>query len=421
MTSTGLTALAGASNVRYNYDETTTTFNPVLSANNKYAIYRTALGYGELNIVSSGGDAEGTTWTYANGVITTTSGTANVLNTVVQTKLDAANLSIEANKITFSASVTGSTSNTFNLLSKTHIVNTNATTITTQGGNVLLASNVDDATDNETTANGYILFGSGLTITTNGGNITLGGGNVTGTDYALGTSAYPYEGIRIDGTLNFNSSGGNITMKGKSYAVNSGSSAWGVGFYVLTTGSINSGTGTVMLDGFSQSSGSSYSSGLFSNGALTITSANTTADAIQMIGKSTGTSGEAWGMEAESALSLLATGTGGGITVSSSQQNSGNNYDIVIRGETNMLAKSGPINLLGGQSGGIANGTILLGGNAYLGSKASSAVPTSSSNITIQYDIFNFSNLVFFRVLQVFLVVFNHKMCFFCSLLQVIL
>ena len=394
MTSTGLTTLAGgASNVRINYDETTTTFNPVLSASNKYAIYRTAFGYGDLNIVSSGGDAEGTTWTYSNGVITPTSGTANVLNTVVQTKLNATNLSIEANKVTFSANVTGTTSNTFSILSKTHIVNTNATTITTQGGNVLLASNVDDATDNETTVNGYILFGSGLTITTNGGNITLGGGNVTGTDYALGTSAYPYEGIRIDGTLNFNSSGGNITMKGKSYAISTSSGAWGVGFWNLSTGSISSGTGAITLDGFSQSSGGSLNSGLYSFGALTITSENTTADAIQMIGKAIGNGGQSWSLEADGALSLLATGTGGGITVSSSQQNSGDNYDVVFRGETNILAKSGPINLLGGQSGGIDNGAMFFSSNLFLGSKASSAVPTSSSNITIQYDMYVFNNI----------------------------
>lgn len=392
VTSTGLTDLAGgASNARYNYDETTTTFNPTLSANNKYAIYRTALGYGDLNIVSSGGDAEGSTWTYANGVIKTTSGTANVLNTAIETKLNSGNLSIEANKITFSANVTGTTNNSLSILSKTHIVNTNATIITTQGGNVLFASNVDDVTDNENTVNGYIVLGSGLTINTNGGNITFGGGNTSGTDYALGTSVYPFEGIRFDGIINLNSGGGNISMRGKSYAISTTSGAWGVGFWNLSTGSITSGIGTITLDGFSQSSGGTHNAGLYSYGALTLTSANTTSDAIRLIGKSTGTSGEAWGIESESALSVIATGTGGGITLSSSQQNSANNYDVVLRGETNILATSGPINLLGGQSGGLTSGTLLLGNNLYLGSKASSAVLTSSSNIAIQYHLYNFS------------------------------
>lgn len=279
--------------------------------------------------------------------------------------------------------------------SKTYINNASATSFTTQGGDVLLASNIDDATDNDTTTNGYIQFSSGLTITTNGGNITLGGGDATASGYALGTSAYPFEGIRADGTINLNSGnlnsgGGAIVMRGKSYAANTTSASWGMGFWALTTGAINSGTGTILLDGFSQSIGGTYNSGLFSNGALTITSANTTADAIRMIGKSTGTSGDAWGIEAESALSVLATGDGGGITISTSQQVA-DNYDAVFRGETNILAKSGPIQLLGKQDGGVANGRWLVITNFYLGSKASSAVTNSSSNITIQYDKYNFT------------------------------
>jgi autotransporter-associated beta strand protein len=393
VTSTGLTTLVGgAANARYTYDETSTTFNPTLSTNNKYAIYRTGLGYGDLNIVSSGGDAEGTTWTYTNGVIQTISGTANVSNTDIQTKLNSANLSIEANKVTFSANITGTTSNSFSILSKTHIINTNATTISTNGGNVLLASNVDDVSDGESITNGYIHFSSGLTITTSGGNITLGGGDATASGYALGSSTSQFCGIRVHAIINLNSGAGNIVMRGKSYAIGTTSEAWGVGFWNLTTGSITSGTGTITLDGFSQSFTGTYSSGLFSNGALTLTSANTTADAIKLIGKGTGTSGEAWALEAESALSLIATGEGGGVTISSSQQQAGSNLEIVLRGETNILAKSGPINLLGGQSGGLANGALWLNNNVFLGSKASSAVTSSSSNITIQYDLYSFNN-----------------------------
>lgn len=396
-TSTGLTALAGGvSNARYNYDETTTTFNPVLSANNRYAIYRTAEGYGDLTIVSSGGDAEGTTWNYVNGVIKTLSGSANVLNTAIQTRLNSANLSIEANRIIFSANVTGTTSNTLSLLSKTHIVNTIATTITTQGGDVIFASNVDDATDDESTTNGYIQLRSGITINTNGGDITFGGGNVSGSDYSLGSSIEDYtEGIRFDGVIALSSGGGNISLKGKSFArgVQWGFGASGIGFYFFSaaTGTINSGTGTVTIDGFSQTHTSSYAAGFYCMNNLTISSSNTTANAITITGKATGTSGEAWGIETEGIFSVLATGIGGGITLSSSQQNVGNNFDIVLRGESNILAASGPISLLGGQSGGLTNGTMFLGNNLFLGSKASSAVPASSSNLTIQYNLYNFS------------------------------
>jgi Passenger-associated-transport-repeat len=273
---------------------------------------------------------------------------------------------------------------------KTHIIHSAATTVTTQGGNVLLASNVDDATDGESLVNGYILYSYGLTINTNGGHITMGGGDLTGGGYATGASVYPYEGLRIDGTVNFNSSGGNIIMKGKSYAISTTSGAWGMGFWSLTTGTINSGTGTITLDGLSQSRGGTYNAGLFSNGNLTLTSANTTADAIKLIGKSTGIDGQSWGIEMESAFSAIASGTGGGINISTSQQCAGDNFDAVFRGETNILANGGAIQMLGKQDGGIANGRLHIAGNTYIGSKAASAVTASSSNVNIQYDKFDF-------------------------------
>ena len=395
VSSTGLTALVGgAANARYTYDETSTSasYNPALSINNKYAIYRTGLGYGDLNIVSSGGDAEGTTWSYTNGVIQTTSGTANVLNTTIQTYLNTVPVSIEANKVTFSANIVSTTSNSLSILSKTHILNTNATTITTVGGNVLFASNVDDANDGESITNGYIHFASGLTMTTNGGNITFGGGDATASGYALGSSTSQFCGIRADGIINLNSGAGNIVMRGKSYAISTGAAAWGVGFWNLTTGSITSGTGTITLDGFSQASAGTHIAGIYIYGALTITSANTTTDAIRLIGKATGVNGDAAGIETENTFSVLATADGGGITIRSSQQIA-NFYDVLFRGETNILAKSGPIQLLGKQDGGVANGIWYNGHNFYLGSKALSSVPTSSSAITIQYDKFSFSNI----------------------------
>jgi autotransporter-associated beta strand protein len=301
-------------------------------------------------------------------------------------------ITLDGGQISLSSTTTSTLTNAaITARSKSYINNASASTITTQVGNVLLSANVDDATDGDATTNGYILFGSGLTVATNGGNITLGGGDAIASGYAVGTSAYPYEGLRVDGTLNINSGGGNITMRGKSYLANTGSAAWGLGFWNLSTGTINSGVGTILLDGLSQSYGGTYNSGLFNNGALTLTSSNTTSDAIKFIGKSTGINGESWGIEAESNLSLIATGDGGGITMSSSQQNTASNLDIVLRGETNILAKSGPINLLGGQSGGISGGTMWIGTTMNIGSKAISEVTSSSSNIVMQYDQHSFS------------------------------
>ena len=331
----------------------------------------------------------------------------NINNTIAYSGLSARTLTLQsANDIVF-ANAAGITSSTASLnvvlLSKSHIVNSSATTITTQGGNVLFASNVDDATDGEATTNGYIQLRYGITINTNGGNITFGGGNTSGTDYALGSSNEAYtEGIRFDAVIALNSGGGNIALRGKSYAmgVRWAWGAAGVGFYDYSaaTGTINSGTGTITIDGYSQTNTSTYAQGFYCKNNLTITSANTTANAINIIGKATGASGEAWGIESEGNLSVLATGIGGGITISTSNNLGPNNFDAAFRGETNILAKSGPINLLGGQSGGATNGFMYLSAYMYLGSKAGSAVTNSSSNINIQVDRYYYDNSVVTRL-----------------------
>ncbi|MDP5010516.1 MAG: hypothetical protein NWQ47_04705, partial [Crocinitomicaceae bacterium] len=291
---------------------------------------------------------------------------------------------------------TTSASGHITLLSKTHITNSNATTITTQGGNVLFASNVDDATDGESTTNGYIQLRAGITVNSNGGNITFGGGNTAGSDYALGSSDIAYtEGIRFDAVIALNSGGGNIALRGKSYAmgVYTDWGASGVGFYFFSaaTGTINSGTGTITIDGYSQTNTSTYAAGFYCMHNLTITSANTTSNAINITGKATGASGEAWGIESESTLSVLATGIGGGITINTSKQLP-DNFDAVFRGETNILAVSGPINLKTGQLSGTTNGYLYLNGHMYLGSKAGSAVTSSSSNINMQVDRYYYAN-----------------------------
>jgi hypothetical protein len=315
---------------------------------------------------------------------------------VIQNHLASNPLTVHAGSVTFSANITSSTANNSSIWSNTHITNTTATTITTQGGDVLFASNVDDATDGESTTNGYIQLRYGITVNSNGGDITFGGGNTSGSDYAMGSSAEDYtEGIRFDAVIALNSGGGNIILKGKSYArgVQWGWGASGIGFYFFsaTAGTISSGTGTVTLDGYSQTNTSAYASGFYCMHNLTISSANTTASAISITGKATGASGEAWGIETEGVFSAIATGVGGGITVNTSQQLV-NNYDAVFRAETNFLAASGPINFKSGQSGGASNGYLYLNGHLYLGSKAGSAITTSSSNINLQVDRVAYDN-----------------------------
>ncbi|WP_370624457.1 autotransporter-associated beta strand repeat-containing protein, partial [Polynucleobacter sp. AM-26B4] len=301
--------------------------------------------------------------------------------------------------------VTTSTEDGISLFSKTFITNLSlsATTMTTQGGNVLIAANIDDATDSDTATNGYIAFREGLTITTSGGDITLGGGNATGTSYALGSTTSHYsEGIRIDKVLSINSGGGNISIKGRSSAIAPGTSIGASGFgvyYLAANGVINSGTGTIYIEGYSQTTGGSdYGSGILfalnNSKTTTITSSNTTADAIRLVGVAKGTSSDSWGMEIDtnSPVNIYATGTGGGITISASQQVS---YDILVRSELQVLAASGDIKLLGSQnllgSQGSLTSTLWINAEVYIGSKAGTSVASSSSDVYMTYQDYSFN------------------------------
>jgi hypothetical protein len=219
----------------------------------------------------------------------------------------------------------------------------------------VFAANVDDLFDDDTLANGYIRFTEGLKIYTNGGDIILGGGDQDGAGYAIGGNEVDkYTGIRLDKSVVLHSGGGNIQVKGKSFSVNTtfAYAGFGVGFWdsSVNIDTIQSGTGTITIDGFSNSFGADgyTNSGIYAREALYITSANTTENAIQIIGKATKNTGDVWGLETFKALSLIATGVGGGITISTSQRCSvgsssrpgtGGNFDAVFRGETNFLAK----------------------------------------------------------------------------------
>ncbi|MFO0468897.1 MAG: beta strand repeat-containing protein, partial [Bacteroidota bacterium] len=400
--SPGLNALVGnLINVRNNLISSST-MTPGLVNGNKYAIYRLGKGLGDLTIVSSGGDPEGSTWTFDNGVISTQSLNAKLLNTTLQSKFISGDVTIEAQKVTFNANVTNTTNKAFKILAKTHIIDTSTsvvTTISTQGGDVLFATNVDDLTDSDSSVNGYVRFINGINITTNGGDIVMGGGNNGGTGYATGGSeSDKHTGIRMDGAIVLNSGGGHIQLKGKSYDINTSSTSFGVGFWNTSgVSTILSGTGKVTIDGFSNSSGGNEMAGIFFSGAVSVTSSDTTENAIQLIGKATKNSGQAWGLEANGPLSLIAAGEGGGIKILTSQQRTGDNFDAVFRGTTNILAKSGPIKMLGGQDGGIAGGRFYTeaGTSFFIGSKAGSEVTTSSSDIVIQYDSYYFNTYPF--------------------------
>ncbi|TDM08967.1 MAG: hypothetical protein C4K60_06300 [Ideonella sp. MAG2] len=236
-----------------------------------------------------------------------------------------------------------------------------SSTFTTSNTPILFAADTDGAGGGQISLNQY---SGGTTFNSAGGDVTLGGGDVNGSGYATGLSSSQAEGIRFTGgsaatnAVTINSGGGNVALRGKSWAgtssVNLG--AWGVGTWSGTS-TINSGTGTILVNGIGQTV-NGYNQGIYIDGGATFTSSNTTANAISVVGSAAAASGSTnangpVGLNIEGSNNyFMATGVGGGVTLSGTR-GSNSSYDLVLRGSARVLANGGPINLTAGSTGGI--------------------------------------------------------------------
>ncbi|MCX8530045.1 MAG: hypothetical protein ORN27_08285, partial [Rhodoluna sp.] len=288
-----------------------------------------------------------------------------------------------------------------------------STTIKSQGGNITLAGGLDDGgTDSGlTTAAGYLTRTSGDGIPDGYAKGTATGADSTGSD-----------GIYIGGSHLIYSAGGNIFMAGwGSSRTNPAVQETGIQSF---NGTVDSGTGLLYAVG--KANGTACGShGIYTNavGAGTTnpdvwTSANTTANAIRMLGDASAATGScdrgivAWNYSANQGTTLyqgfrvLATGTGGGVTLTGyGANNTGNaNNDGLDLNFTDILAISGPITLngstptaAGDSTAGVAIGkygnganTVRLGGfptYSYTNQAGTAtSFATSSSNITINTD-----------------------------------
>ncbi|WP_395627787.1 beta strand repeat-containing protein, partial [Daejeonella sp.] len=310
-----------------------------------------------------------------------------------------------ANLITTNSNLTSSAAATISLLANSGLRFGNAgITLQSQGGNLILSSDYD------ANSNGNIISEGALTLTSNGGAIRLGGGS-TGTDFAYGTGnsnlAYDNQnpGIWVKGAVNINSGNGDISIKG--YAANASptiqhATAWGVGLglgsSVSSPGnavSINSGSGKIFVEGWARNPTGSNSNSfgvVFNNWEgittqpLTISSANTTADAITLIGNTQNTiNGQRYKNSLRffsDATSITATGAGGGITLSA-KTFAGNDHPQIAWAGGNILAASGPITI------NSEKGALYLEGDLYLGSKSGVTGNTSSTS-TIRLSLDNY-------------------------------
>ncbi|MDE2457575.1 MAG: hypothetical protein KGL43_28620, partial [Burkholderiales bacterium] len=327
-------------------------------------------------------------------------GSAQVANAAsISASTSAGNVTLRAGGVVAeSGSITSAGSGGIALLAGSHVVDDgSAVTLNASaaGAPVVIASN-----DTGSSAGGDIQINYPLSITTNGGAITLGGGNLQGSSWALGsaTDAGKAEGIALRG-LTLTSNGGNISMMGESSLIGC-SCVWGdMGITVGNAVAIDSGTGTISIQGIGRTTvtGDYSSAVILGSGstATTITSAAVNTTAIRIVGDASAAGNGYWnqGLNFQGNTAISATGAGGGITLQGTRGSSGA-WDISFAtgspasspGATtnSILATSGPISITGASSGG-----NMMFSHMTLGSQAGTAVTTSSSNITLKSDNFN--------------------------------
>lgn len=306
-------------------------------------------------------------------------------------------------------------------------ININSNLASTASGAAILVKGTGDITQasaaSVTTNNGAVTYwanalgtggniwlkgtgAAGASINTGGGNITLSGGTDVTTGYAQG-DATNSSGVLLD-TATLNSGGGNIVIRGKgatsnvSVTTSAGSIGNNNGIRLISGNTINSGSGTIDMEGVAVGNAAAQASnGIETNqtGYSKILSAATNTTAITLFGDaSSGTnSGNSWGTFLwggnASGIVIAATGTGGGISLNGK----GGSIATGAAGthlEPNafVLAASGPI-LISGTAGAASsyadvdiNSTIGFIGSLPGGFGMSSPVTSSSSNISITTD-----------------------------------
>ncbi len=188
-----------------------------------------------VTVVATGGSAENSSWTYANGEITP-SASVSINASDLVSKLGIGSLVVNADRILVSASVTHATPNNLTFKATGNIIVGGGLTIQSQGGDVVF--NSDSDADNV----GHVRMGFDATCTmgnvnTNGGDIIVGGGANprTTSAYAQNTDPHstaclatgPQAGVALY-NYSFNAGGGDISVRGASPTISGNPSSRGI-------------------------------------------------------------------------------------------------------------------------------------------------------------------------------------------------
>ena len=384
-----------SSNSIWQTNDNATAGNIAIRSTGNIAVQPTGTSFTYLRKISNGTLTWEDDWNFGTGAGALTIGkSGNTFDLELDNNLTATgditiyggNLVLDAN-----LSTTGSGSQ-IRLLATSDIKSNTQTNLEfTTGSSTVTGGGIDFFADVDGNSSGQIRLTTGTTFQSWGGDITLAGGNANGTGYAHGYSTTYSEGVRLDKTVTINSNNGDIVMRGKSAAVSppSGYGAWGVGTWDQGHKSIDAGTGTVYIEGVAQTNGGWDPGVLFADGSvgsgnyMTITSANTTANAIQIIGSADYGNGIQTTMLG--GLKVHATGTNGGITM----EGDGAVRNFHLETVNEILAASGPITLEGKTSNQLFLNT---GCDLDVGAKAGTSITSSSSDITFKFDSYYYNN-----------------------------
>lgn len=211
-----------------------------------------------VTVVATGGAAENSNWTFANGEITP-SASVSINASDIVAKLGLGNLVLNADRIVVSADIVHSTANSLTLKATGNILVGGGRTLQSQGGNIVFNA------DSDSNSTGHVRFGldgvnTAGNINSNGGSIIVGGGanplnspawaQQTDTPSTACGGAPPLFGVGIF-SFSFNSGNGDISVRGASpgfgtvstRGINIASCSWG------TTSFSATGSGSVSIIG----------------------------------------------------------------------------------------------------------------------------------------------------------------------------
>ena len=166
----------------------------------------------------------------------------------------------------------------------------------------------------------------------------------------------------------------------------------GAGCTAANALNIDSGTGKINLNGVSQAGNGINAQG-FQMISGKLTSANTAADAITIVGNASATNNTGWAMgvdirgtvQTTAGGGISITGTGGTTTGASSTQSNG-----IALFDTGMVLSNGGAISLTGTKGSAVNSSVDIYQPGFIGQKAATDVTSSSSNITLTANTLTF-------------------------------